>query len=170
MMNSGMTNSGQKPFTGRTVLFWLLGFFAVIFTANAIFIWLAIGSFPGVVVESSYKAGQAYNQEIADARAQSERGWQVGADLERGADGTAFVKVDARDKGGAPLTGLAFKALLNHPTHEGEDVIVELNEGQSGVYSGSAGGLKPGNWNVVIEAERGDKRVFRSENRIFLKD
>ncbi|WP_417670540.1 FixH family protein [Roseibium sp.] len=161
---------GAKPFTGRTVLYWLLGFFAVIFAANAVFIWLAIGSFPGVVVESSYKAGQAYNQEIADAKAQAARGWQVSADLSRSADGIAYVKVEARDKDGAPLTGLSFVAYLKHPTHEGDDVELVLSEGESGVYSGEAGGLKPGNWNVIVEAESARERVFRSENRVFLAE
>ncbi len=159
-----------KVLTGKKVLLWLLGFFAVIFTANGIFIWLAIGSFPGVVVESSYKAGQAYNQEIAEAKAQAARGWQVSADLERSSDGTAFVTVDARDKAGAPLTGLTFNAALNHPAHEGEDIEVLLVEGSSGIYTGHAGGLRAGNWNVVIEAESSSERVFRSENRIFLAE
>jgi nitrogen fixation protein FixH len=169
-----MTHSGNgsspkgKPFTGWTVLFWLLGFFAVIFAANGVFIWLALGTFPGVVVESSYHAGQVYNQEIAVARAQAERAWDVEAKLERAHDGTASIKVEARDKLGAPLTGLSFVALLKHPIHEGQDVEIDMTEGESGVYTGNAGGLSAGNWNLVLEAESANERLFRSENRLFL--
>ncbi|WP_289032835.1 FixH family protein [uncultured Roseibium sp.] len=168
--HQGAMPKDPKAFTGRTVLFWLFGFFAVIFAANAVFIWLAVGSFPGVVVESSYTAGQTYNQEIADAKAQSERGWQVKADLTRAANGGASLKVEARDKLGAPLTGLAFVAHLNHPTHDGVDLDVALVEGESGVYTGTADALAAGNWNMVLDAESADERLFRSENRIFLSE
>ena len=51
MVQSNMKD--PKAITGKTVLVWLLAFFGVIFTANAVFIYLALGSFPGVVVESS---------------------------------------------------------------------------------------------------------------------
>lgn len=170
MAQSSLSPRQPKPFTGWTVLFWLIGFFAVVFAANAAFVWLALGSFPGVVVESSYKAGQEYNHEIAVAKAQAERGWQVAADLRRSETGEAFVTVEARDRTGAPLTGLAFVASLKSPTHAGDDIEIALTESQSGVYSGTAGGLKPGNWNVEIQAESASERVFRSENRIFLSE
>jgi nitrogen fixation protein FixH len=166
-----MTNSNMqdpKAITGKTVLVWLLGFFAVIFTANAIFIWLALGSFPGVVVESSYKAGQAYNQDIAEAKAQSERGWQVEAGLVRTTETNARVEVSALDKANTPLAGLVFTATLRHPTHENGDVVVPLSEGSPGVYAAEVPRVSAGNWNLVLEARRGDTRVFRSENRAFL--
>ncbi|MEJ8473317.1 FixH family protein [Roseibium algae] len=170
MMHSNTSQVDPKAFTGRTVLFWLMGFFAVIFAANAVFIWLALGSFPGVVVESSYQAGQDYNQEIANARAQAERNWQVKADLSRSQGGSGFLKVHARDSTGAPLTGLSFMARLQNPTHDGDDVEVVLRESESGLYTGGAAGLSAGNWNVVIEANGADERLFRSESRIFLKE
>ena len=171
-MTDSSTGSSPKgkPFTGRTVLFWLFGFFAVIFAANGVFIWLALGTFPGVVVESSYHAGQVYNEEIAVARAQADRGWKVAAKLERSSDGTASIRVDARDKVGAPLTGLSFVAELKHPIHEGQDVEIVMTEGESGIYTGNAGGLMAGNWNLVLEAESANERLFRSENRLFLSE
>lgn len=159
-----------KAFTGRTVLYWLLGFFAVIFAANAVFIWLALGSFPGVVVDSSYKAGQSYNRDIAAAKAQAARGWQVETVLSRTSEMNAYLEVTARDKTNAPLTGLSVSVVLKHPVYEGSDVAIELTERGSGVYAADIANVVAGNWNLVLEAKRGDERLFRSENRLFLKN
>lgn len=161
---------GAKPLTGAKVLLWVVGFFGVIFTANGIFIYLALGSFPGVVVESSYHAGQVYNQELEVAREQEERGWKVDANLQRNEDGHAVLRIEPRDKDGQVLTGLDFTAQLEHPAHQGEDVAISLQEVQSGVYEGTMEGLSGGNWELVMEARRGDERLFRSQNRLLLAD
>ncbi|ADZ71629.1 FixH family protein [Polymorphum gilvum] len=164
-------SSGGKPMTGRTVLLWLVGFFGVIFAANAVFLWVALGSFPGVVVESSYTAGQLYNQEIAAAREQAARGWAVEAGLDRSAGGTARIVVRARDGAGLPVTGVAFTARLNHPTRQGADHLILLQEEETGRFVGhTEASLDAGNWNLILEAEGGEGRVFRSENRLFLKE
>lgn len=109
MVQSNMKD--PKAITGKTVLVWLLAFFGVIFTANAVFIYLALGSFPGVVVESSYEAGQAYNEEIAAAKAQADLNWQVSTEFTRtsGADGKLVVT--ANDAQGTPLYGVVLHAL-----------------------------------------------------------
>lgn len=164
-MQSEVGQLTPKPLTGRKVFLWLVGFFGVIFTANAVFLWFALGTFPGVSVESSYKAGQAYNQDIADARVQVDRAWQVEAGLNRQADGV-WVEVVARDKTGTPLTGLSFTANLYHPTNKAEDKIVSLTDGGRGTYSGLAEHLPTGIWNLVLEAEDDTGRVFRSQNRV----
>ncbi|MBA5776147.1 FixH family protein [Stappia sp. F7233] len=160
--------------TGRTVLFWLLGFFLVVSAANAVFIWLALGSFPGVVVESSYEAGLRYNGEIARSKAQADLGWQVDAHVERQADGTADILVTAKDEAGNPLSGLLLKATLTRPASDGDARVVILAEGETGRYSGLAESIDAGQWLLDLEADGpaaggGDNTVFRSHNRLFLK-
>jgi nitrogen fixation protein FixH len=159
-----------KAITGRTVLAWLLGFFAVVFAANAVFIYLALGSFPGVVVESSYEAGQAYNSEIAAARAQEELKWQVSTEVVRTAGEGGKLVVTASDVDGTPLYGVTLNALLRNPVHEGGDVEVSLNADGGGRYIGTVDALADGNWTLILEIEEDGVRKFRSENRIFLKD
>lgn len=168
MVQSDMKD--PKAITGRTVLAWLLGFFAVVFAANAVFIYLALGSFPGVEVESSYEAGQAYNSEIAAARAQAELNWQVATEIVRtGAEGGKLV-VTAADADGTPLYGVTLNALLRNPVHEGADVAVTLTADGGGRYVGTVDGLANGNWTLILEIEQDGTRKFRSENRFFLKD
>ncbi|WP_208999851.1 FixH family protein [Stappia sediminis] len=154
--------------TGRTVLIWLFGFFGAIFAANAVFIWLALGSFPGVAVESSYKAGLAYNEEIAASKVQADRHWDVEAKVARRGDGTADITVAAHDEAGAPLSGLVFTATLIRPASAEAYRVVALSEGESGRYTGIASGLSEGRWILELEADGAQGIVFRSRNRMFL--
>ncbi|GAB4577143.1 MAG: hypothetical protein Tsb0019_04810 [Roseibium sp.] len=167
MVQSNMKD--PKAFTGRTVLFWLLGFFGVVFAANAVFIYLALGSFPGVVVESSYEAGQAYNEEIAAAKAQAALNWQVTSDFKGTGGDAGKIVVTALDADGAPLYGIELEALLRNPVNDAADVSVDFTADGGGRYIGEVGHVAPGNWTLVLQIRKGGERVFRSENRVFLK-
>lgn len=159
-----------KAITGKTVLAWLFCFFGVVFTANGIFLYLALGSFPGVVVDSSYEAGQTYNQEIAAAKAQAGLGWQVSSEIARtSADGAKLV-VTAMDAHGTPLYGIAVNAALRHPAQENEDVTAVLRADGGGRYVGEIEKLASGNWTLVLEIEQDGARRFKSENRMFIGD
>ncbi|TYC52888.1 FixH family protein [Rhodobacterales bacterium] len=170
MTMAEMGGKDRKPMTGRTVLLWLIGFFAVIFTANGIFVYLALGSFPGVVVESSYEAGQAYNQEIAAAKAQANLNWQISSEFERRGETGGRLRVVARDSSGEPLFGVRVSAVLRNPVHEGADVATVLTADGGGRYLADLKNVPAGNWTLVLEIEQDGSRRFRSENRIFLKD
>ena len=61
----------SRELTGRAVLFWLLGFFAVTIGVNAVMVRVATKTFGGVETESSYKAGLVFKQDI-EAAAQQE--------------------------------------------------------------------------------------------------
>ncbi|MEM8701093.1 MAG: FixH family protein [Pseudomonadota bacterium] len=159
-----------KAITGKTVLAWLLGFFGVVFTANGIFLYLALGSFPGVVVDSSYEAGQTYNQEIAAARTQAGLGWQVSSELARSSADGAKLVVTAMDAQGTPLYGVAVNVVLRHPAQENEDVTAVLRADGGGRYSGEIEQLPSGNWTLVLEIEQDGARRFKSENRVFIGD
>jgi len=159
----------QKPLTGRTVLFGLIVFFAVVVGANLTLTVLAVGTMPGTEVDSAYRASLAFNSEIGAARAQTARNWHVAAHVERGNDGHAMVRIDARDDRGTPLTGLAFAARLMRPTDQRADRAFVLAERESGIYRGVADDVAPGLWEMVIEARRGAERVFLSRNRLVLK-
>ncbi len=163
-----MTQAGQKPLTGRTVLIWLIAFFGVVFGVNLLMAKLALDTLSGTEVDSAYQASLAYNREISAARAQAERHWRVGAHVERDADQHARVRVEARDADGAPLSGIAFSARLARPTDKRADRMVALAERESGVYRGEAADVGEGQWDLIIEADRGEERVFLSRNRVVL--
>lgn len=155
--------------TGRHVLFAFLGFFSVIASADAFLVVSAVKTWSGAETSSAYRAGQLYNQEIAEARAQAARGWHVEAAAERASDGTTLVRVDARDREGRALAGLSLAATLQRPTHKREDRSLRLSEAAAGVYSGTVAGLAPGQWDLVVEAEDGGGRTYRRMTRLVLR-
>jgi nitrogen fixation protein FixH len=159
----------SKPLTGRTVLIYLLAFFAVVLAANGAMIKLAIDTLPGAEVDSAYRASLAYNTEISAARAQAERSWRVSAHVERGPDMRARVRIEARDAADRPLAGVAFFARLARPIDKREDRAVALVERASGVYQGEAADIAAGQWDLVIEADGATQRMFLSRNRVVLE-
>ena len=160
---------GPYVLTGRAVLVWLLAFFAVVFTANGVMMKFAIQTMSGTEVDSSYRAGIAFNAEAQAARRQDERAWQVSGHAARNADGGAVVRVEARDKAGVPLSGLTFSAALERPTDKRADRRIALAELQTGLYGGKTGDVAAGQWDLVLEADRAGERLFFSKTRVFLK-
>ena len=163
-----MTAPSKKPLTGRTVLACLLAFFCVVIGANLVMMKFAIDTLPGTEVDSAYRASLAFNADISAARAQDRRGWQVNAHVERKIDGVALVTVEARDKNGARLSGIGFTARLARPTDKRADRIVTLDERGSGAFRGATPGIEPGQWDLVIEAEGANGRLFLSTTRVIL--
>lgn len=166
---NAVASRDRKPLTGRTVLFWLLGFFGVVIAANLVITKLAIDTLPGTEVDSAYRASLAYNSTVKAAQRQDARAWRVSGHVERDAAGRASLLIELRDKAGAPLAGLGVNARLARPTDKRGDRMIALREGQAGFYRGAADDVPAGQWDLVIEAERGEEQVFVSRNRLVLK-
>lgn len=157
-----------KPLTGRMVLFMLVAFFGVVIGVNMIMMRLAIQTLPGTEVDSAYKASLAYEKEIAAAHDQDARNWKVNAHIERAADGSATLQVEARDNSGMPMSGLKFQGRLERPTDRRADQPVGLSEVGSGIYRGSAPTIEAGQWDLVLEGDVAGQRMFLSKNRVLL--
>ena len=157
-----------RVITGRFVLIAVVGFFAVVIGVNVVMMRLAIATLPGTEVDSAYSASLAYQREIAAAEQQAVRRWKVDAHIERRPDGTASLNVLAKAQDGAPLIGLSVSGRLERPTDRRADQVFEVAEEGDGSYRGSAQGVVPGQWELVIEADSDGKRMFLSRNRIVL--
>jgi nitrogen fixation protein FixH len=161
----------SRPFhlSGRMVLACMVGFFLVVAGVNAVMMTIAIRTMPGVDVKSAYETSQRFNGEIARMQAQAERGWQASAQLRRvGAD--AVVTLSLRDRAGAPVTGLAVRARLEHPAARREDHEAALGETAAGDYAATIPTVHGGGWTLAIAGARGEEQVFVSRGRIVLKD
>ena len=160
-----------RPITGRTVFIATAAYFGVVIAVNLVMIKLAVDTLPGTEVDSAYRASLAYGAEIKAAQAQQQRQWSVNAHIERQADGHASVRVEARDRNGAPLTGLAFTGRLERPADKRADKEIALAEVEGGIYRGTLSGVTPGQWDLVLESDaRGEKgeRLFLARNRVIL--
>lgn len=158
----------QRQLTGRAVLLMLIGFFGVTFVVNGVLIHKALSTFSGLDTESSYRAGQVFEQEVAEAKAQDAKKWQIDAKVAPGADGRAQIDISARDATGAALSGLAATATFERPTDRRLDRTMTVPSDAAGHFRGSAE-LAPGQWDLVIELARQGERQFRSVNRIVLR-
>lgn len=157
-----------RPITGRTVFLATSAFFAVVIAVNLVMVKFAVDTLPGTEVDSAYRASLAYGAEIKAAQAQTQRQWRVNAHIERQADGQALVRVDARDKNGAPLVGLAFTGRLERPADKRADREIALAEVEGGIYRGTVSGVTPGQWDLILESDARGERLFLSRNRVIL--
>jgi nitrogen fixation protein FixH len=165
-----LTRGAQgRELTGRMVLMWLVGFFAVVGAVNAVMIGAAISTFAGLEHDSPYQAGIAFDQEIAAARLQEALHWQVQAKVAKSDMGGTLVEISARDAGGVPLPGLVATATLVHPTDRRLDRELTMMQVGPGRFNGVTGAAA-GQWDVVIELTREGARRFRSKNRIVLPE
>jgi nitrogen fixation protein FixH len=78
------------------------------------------------------------------------------------------LNIRARDPKDALLAGLAVSARLERPTDRREDRLLDVTESGGGSYRGKAEDVAAGQWDLVIEADRGDQRLFLSRNRVVL--
>jgi nitrogen fixation protein FixH len=167
--NNSIRGAGCRPreVTGRTVLVCLVAFFAIVTGVNVVMICAAVSTFGGVETKNAYQAGLAFEREIAAVRAQDAMHWEVRAQVSNDVAATA-VEVTAADAAGRPLAGLQAVARLVHPADKRADRVVALSEAAPGRYRGSTGAVV-GQWQLVIELSRDRTRVFRSDNRIFVR-
>jgi nitrogen fixation protein FixH len=157
--------AGGRPLTGRRVLLMLLGFFGCIAIANFALVHYALSTFRGEVEDHPYEAGIAFNQEIATAQAQEQLHWNVSGVVSRVDAERLKLEIVAHEAQGEAIGGLAFSARLQAPADKAKDRSMDLTEIAPGVYRGitlASGGA----WDLIIEAMRDGKRIYRSKSRI----
>ncbi len=157
-----------REVTGWTVLGLMVAFFAVVIGVNAFMAHKALSTFGGVETDSSYRAGQTFERDVAMAQAQDARHWQIDAKVTAVVNGGALLDVAARDASGAPLAGMVATASFERPTDRRLDRAVAVREDAPGHFHGSAD-IADGQWDLVIELSRHGERVFRSKNRVFVR-
>ena len=120
--------TAPREWKGWMVLVFMLAFFGVVIGVNVLMAHLAVSTFGGVDVDSSYRAGQMFEHDVAMAETQNERHWRVDGKITRAADGTTALDVAARDSTGTALTGLTAMALFTRPTDRRLDRTVVIRE------------------------------------------
>jgi len=66
------------------------------------------------------------------------------------------------------VTGLKFLGRLERPTDKRADLAVDLAEVGIGIYRGRTETIPPGQWDLVLEGDGKDGRLFLSRNRVML--
>ena len=155
-----ITQTGFR-FTGRHALALFVGFFAVVFIVNGIFVWAATQSWRGIDTDDAYRKGLDFNETLARADAQRALGWQAGIGLEG-----ARPVLRLRDAAGMPLDGLAISGIARRPVDEQGDQVLDLTAAGGGVYRAGGDLPVPGQWDVRISVARPDGPPFLIRQRI----
>lgn len=163
---SSLDARGRK-LTGGMVLFMLLGFFATIIAVNMVLLGFAIKTFSGREAKNAYIAGMSHDRALAAARAQDARGWVVDAQLKRVETGRSSIRLERRDAG--VQVELEAFARFEHPADSRQDRIVPLVRESASVWSAIAE-VPSGGWDLLLEMRSGQEMLFRSHERIYVKD
>ena len=156
-----------RKLTGGMVLFMLLGFFATIIAVNMVLLGFAIKTFSGREAKNAYIAGMSHDRALAAARAQDARGWVVDAQLKRVARGRSSIRLERRDAGAQVAVDAI--ARFEHPADSRQDRSVVLVHESARVWRVIAE-VPAGGWDLVIEMRSGQDLLFRSHERISVKD
>lgn len=154
--------------TGRMVFAGFVVFFGIIIAVNALMLTLALDTMPGTTTDSSYRASQRFNRDLAAARERTARGWNVDARVERNPTGIAAMTVSVRESAGTPVEQIRVTARLMHPVHRVNDRVFDVSRSGTGLYAGTTEGVVAGAHDLVIEIDRNGEVLYRSRNRIVL--
>jgi hypothetical protein len=167
---------------------WVIGLLLIILAgvlSNAKMLWNVLGH-PVRVLDDHYSV-KAHNQYDAKwLQQQAERStlaWQakvhspqqLANDPEAMPSAIRFVllaspaeiQFDLNDKNGHPIQGGKVVIRTQWPGNPEFDFSSDLNETAAGHYTGSLNFPRPGNWDMLIEAEH-DGRKFEMEQKVFV--
>lgn len=155
--------------TGRHVLAIIAGFFLTVVAANAIFITLAVRSFPGEQEKKSYLQGLAFNERIAEREAQASLGWTAEIARAQIAGDRAEIEVRFLSAISEPIAGLDVAGILARRVNDENDFSLAFEETEPGLYRAIAQGAEPGAWRLVATATSDRGEAFRLEKRMTLE-
>lgn len=145
-----------------------VGLFLVVAAVNGVMIHFAFSSWTGLQTEEHFLKGIKYNQDLAGARAQAERGWQVNADFTSTEPLKGLASLTLRDKNGALLDGATVKIKLIRPTSVGHDVTMDLPYLGEGRYAAPVTLTLEGQWDMRVEIQHasGD---YQNQKRVWVQ-
>jgi nitrogen fixation protein FixH len=160
-MNTGIpASTPRQQFTGRHMLFVMLGFFGVIVAVNVLMAVIASGTWTGLVVANSYVASQEFQAREDAARHQRELGWLATLRLTPGR-----VSLLVSDGSGAAIDLGKVTLQVNRPVGGREDRIVDLGRDAEGTYEAPLA-LPPGVWELTITAPKTLAGPFQLHKRV----
>lgn len=152
--------------TGRGVLLWLGGFFAVVMAINAVFITLSVKTFRGEDEQLPYLQGIAYNHTLALRAAQKALDWHAEISASRLTPAMVRIAVVLRRPDGRPLDGLKLEGELRHPADENRDIALAFKSVGGGLYQADAPAGGRGVRDVIVHAD--DGTPFEAQRRLWL--
>lgn len=136
-----------------------VAFFGVVLAVNVTMIVVGFATWPGLDTTDAYQRGLAYDRAIEAANAEAVLGWDADLAVSREGPGRALVEVALSDRDGNLIEDARVRARLVRPTHEGQDLELDLPHHQGGRYLAEVELPLAGQWEVRVVADhRGQRR------------
>ncbi len=151
---------------------WVLGFLLFLctfVTMNIIFIYLAFKSPPNLVVDDYYERGKAYAQKEMQNDQGNKLGWSGVIMLPKNnrVNQRQAYEVFIQGKNSAAIELDSVTLFAYRPSDMQEDFSVEMNPMGLGRYGSDIEFGVPGNWDIIVEAKRGEDE-FVITRRIYI--
>ena len=159
-------NIETKPYTGKRILIWFIGFFLVVFVANGIMTYFALNTWTGLTTDNAYVKGLNYNDEIENAKMQSESGWAVTVTNK---PNTTKDRIEVTLK--RPTESLPpalVSARFIRAVQEGYDQEIILTHTGNGNYAAPVNLPLSGQWDVLIVVKSQNNRIFKVKDWILV--
>lgn len=159
-----------RPDGGRPPGWWIpwlfLCGFAIVVAVNAALVLVAARSWTGLVTERPYDRGLDYNRNLEAAAAMAELGWTARLVAAPAAGGGHELTLEVRDRGGAPVGGLAVEGTLERPLAPDLDRPLALAPIGPGLYRARLELPERGQWHAHLRLRRGAERMVVSERLV----
>ncbi|MEM7643840.1 MAG: FixH family protein [Pseudomonadota bacterium] len=142
--------------TGRKVLAIFVLMFGTIIAVNLTLAFNAVKTFPGLETKNSYVASQKFEAQRA---AQEALGWASTAHV---ADGMLIL--DLRHADGTPVADAQITSVLGRATNVSDDIVPAF--AFDGAVWRAPVDLRPGNWDLRLEAVATDGTLFQKRLKL----
>lgn len=156
---------GRRP-PGWWIPWTFVGGFALVVAVNAALVLVAARSWTGLVTERPYDRGLDYNRNLEAAAAMAELGWTAKLLAAPAAAGGYELTLEVRDRGGAPVGGLAVEGTLERPLQAGLDHPIALVQQGPALYRARVELPAAGQWHARLRLRRGAERMVVSERLV----
>ena len=159
--------SKVKPYTGKRILAWFVGFFLVVFLANGIMTYFALSTWTGLETENAYVKGLNYNEEIDSAQAQQMSGWDITISRKPELIDDRIEVAIKRPTDSLPPAEVSVQFI--RAVREGFDQQITLSHNGGGLYGSPVKLALEGQWNILVVVKSQNNLIFKLEDWILVK-
>lgn len=163
-----MTMKKPKPYTGKRILAWFVGFFLIVFLANGIMTYFALTTWPGLETEKPYIKGLNYNQEITNAKNQRISNWQIMITEKptKTKDGYFEISITKPDESLAPTQ---VNATFFRAVQEGFDQKITLAPLGNDRYGAPVNLPLQGQWDIFIVVKSQNNSIYKHKDWVLIR-
>ncbi len=129
----------------KWILVYFVLFFGLIIAVNSVFIYFAINSHSGVIIDKPYEKGLSYDETLDKAKSQPKLKDQISFKND-------VLVWSLKDEQGKPIEYAVVEASLIREVQDGHDYKVALEHEGGGVYKAKLNAPLKGRWKVRLKA------------------